>query len=222
MAGLTRIRNGGYRARKGIPKDVRTGYQKLFGPGWEAKLFLPAGMPLPEAKAKFAEWLAEIETRIESIRARQRGEGQGLTQKQARALAGEWYSWFIARYEEAPGKPERWSRAFDELIDALDDMDPEKMWAEGRGSVDLEQVLQDKAILADLRPMIADWGHTAQFLASKGVVLASEARDVFLDYVAIDYVEAVLLRRRRAKGDYSPDDLPRQFPQFSPPYSAGR
>ena len=34
----------GYRARKGIPKDARADYQRLFGPGWEAKLRLPATM----------------------------------------------------------------------------------------------------------------------------------------------------------------------------------
>jgi hypothetical protein len=62
MAGLTRTKTGGYRGRKGIPKDLRMAYQKVFGPGSEAKLFLPAKMPLPEAKAKFAEWLVEIET----------------------------------------------------------------------------------------------------------------------------------------------------------------
>ena len=78
MSALIRTKTG-YRARKGIPKDVRTEYQRLFGPEWEAKLTLPAGLPLPEAKAKFSEWLSEIETRVETIRARQRGEAQGLT-----------------------------------------------------------------------------------------------------------------------------------------------
>jgi hypothetical protein len=119
MAGLTRTKTGGYRARKGIPKDVRMAYQKVFGPGWEAKLFLPARMPLPEGKAKFAVWLAEIETRIESIRAQQRGQAQGLSQKQARALAGEWYQWFVAQYDDAPGDPEGWGRAHQELIEGM-------------------------------------------------------------------------------------------------------
>jgi hypothetical protein len=31
--------------RKGIPKDVRAEYQRLYGPGWEAKLTVPAGTP---------------------------------------------------------------------------------------------------------------------------------------------------------------------------------
>src|SRR5450759_4021058 len=142
MSALTRNKAGGYTARKSIPKDVRADYQLLFGPGWEAKVTLPADLPLPEAKAKFAEWLAEIETRIETIRARQRGEAQALTRKQARALAGEWYQQFIARHEESPGGPERWSMAFDVLVEELRDLDPEGMWAQGQ-SVDLERVLRD-------------------------------------------------------------------------------
>jgi hypothetical protein len=85
MSALTRSKAGGYRARKGIPHDVRAEYQRLFGPGWEAKLTLPASAPLAEAKARYAEWLSKIETRIRTIRARQRGEALSLTPKQARA-----------------------------------------------------------------------------------------------------------------------------------------
>jgi integrase len=216
MSALIRTKTG-YRARKGIPKDVRTEYQRLFGPEWEAKLTLPAGLPLPEAKAKFSEWLSEIETRVETIRARQRGEAQGLTHKQARALAGEWYQQFIARHEERPGDPEGWAVAFDYLIEELKDWLPE---LRERTSINLGQVLQDEDVRVGIRPFIADWAHTAQFLASKGVALTNEARDLFLDFVASDYLEAVLLLERRAKGDYSPDDRPRQFPLFSRPGTA--
>ncbi|MGA8698261.1 MAG: helicase associated domain-containing protein, partial [Xanthobacteraceae bacterium] len=37
-----------------------------------------------------------------------RGEGQSLTQRQALALAGEWYNWYVARHEENPGTLEHW------------------------------------------------------------------------------------------------------------------
>jgi hypothetical protein len=83
--------------RKAIPKDVRADYERLYGQRWEAKLTLPAGMKPQEAKVRIGEFTATVETQIAAIRAAQRGEGQSLTQRQAFALAGEWYVWFVAR-----------------------------------------------------------------------------------------------------------------------------
>jgi integrase len=92
--------------RKGIPEAVRADYQRLYGQRWEAKLTLPAGMKRQEAKVRISEWTAEVESRIAAIRAAQRGEGQSLTQRQAFAVAGEWYVWFVPRHEENPGTVE--------------------------------------------------------------------------------------------------------------------
>ncbi len=60
--------------RKGIPKDVRDDYQRLYGPRWEAKLSLPPGMRPQDAKVRTSEFIAEVESRIEAIRAGKRGE----------------------------------------------------------------------------------------------------------------------------------------------------
>ncbi len=60
-------------------------------------------------------WLEEIENRIVTIRAKQRGEGHDLTQRQAQALAGEWYRWFVTPHEENPGEPHRWARLAERL-----------------------------------------------------------------------------------------------------------
>jgi len=108
MAGLKRAKSGAYTARKAIPKDVQDEYARLYGQRHEAKLTAPASLTLAEAKARHAEWVGEIETRIETIRARKRGDRQPLTQRQAHALAGEWYREFTARHEENPGDPEDW------------------------------------------------------------------------------------------------------------------
>jgi hypothetical protein len=48
--------------------------------------FLP---PKSEAKARHAEWAAEVETRIATLRAQRNGEGQPLTLLDAIALAGQ-------------------------------------------------------------------------------------------------------------------------------------
>jgi hypothetical protein len=84
--------------RKGIPKDVRDEYQRLYGRRWEAKPFLPAGTKNP--KVPISEFTAMVETQIAAIRGTA-GRGQSLTQRQA--LAGEWYAWYVARHEENPG-----------------------------------------------------------------------------------------------------------------------
>jgi hypothetical protein len=108
MAGLKRTPSGSYAARKGIPKDVQEQYGNLYGQRHEAKLTLPASLTLAKAKARHAEWLREVQTRIATIRARQHGERQSLTQRQAVALAGEWYQWWLEGHEKNPGTPEQW------------------------------------------------------------------------------------------------------------------
>src|SRR5215510_14512330 len=111
-----RSRSGSITARKAIPRDVRAEYQRLYGPGWEAKLSVPAGTRPAEAKVRISEWTAEVETRIATIRAAWKGEGQSLSQRQAFALAGEWYVWYVGRHEENPGTPEHWRTMWDVLI----------------------------------------------------------------------------------------------------------
>ena len=93
MAALTRSKSGAYAARKGIPKDVQDEYERLYGYRWEAKLTLPAALKPAEAKAQYGEWLAEIETRIETIRSHRNGGGQALSQKQASVLRHPWEAW---------------------------------------------------------------------------------------------------------------------------------
>src|SRR5689334_4841095 len=108
MASLKRSTSGGYFARKGVPKDVRPEYQRLYGQAWEAHFTAPPGTSQAKAKAAFSEWLSEVERRIDGIRAAAQGGGLPLNSKQARALAGEWYRWFVGRYENDPGDAKRW------------------------------------------------------------------------------------------------------------------
>jgi hypothetical protein len=53
--------------RKGIPKDVRADYERLYGQRWEAKLTLPAGTKPHEAKLRISEFTATVETQIAAI-----------------------------------------------------------------------------------------------------------------------------------------------------------
>jgi hypothetical protein len=65
------------------------------------------------------QWLAEVETRIERIRLAAKGEGQPLTKLNALALAGRWYSWFVARHEGDPGPPENWEDGQEHLTERV-------------------------------------------------------------------------------------------------------
>ena len=201
----------GYQARKGIPKDVRMDYQRLYGAGWEAKFLAPPTWRQPEAKARFNEWLAEVETRIQTIRAQRTGEGQQLTTRDGRALAGEWYVWFVARHEDNPGAPKRWRTLLDVLISQLE----EYAFPEGRGHPWRDLETRDPEVLSGIRPALADEAKTAQFLASRGLVLSQPAHELFVDCVLDEFIEAVLLLERRAEGDYSADERPQQFPKFN-------
>lgn len=108
MIALNRAADGRWFARKGIPKDVREAYARLYGLKREDHLKLPASTSRPEAKARLGEWAAEVETRIATLRSTAKGEGQPLTKLNAIALAGRWYSWFVAQHENDPGKPQHW------------------------------------------------------------------------------------------------------------------
>ena len=78
-----------------------------------------------------------VESRIEAIRAAKRGEGQSLTQRQALALAGEWYVWYVARHEENPGPVEHWRSMWDALIFHMEEHAPD--WVIEEGWRDLER-----------------------------------------------------------------------------------
>jgi hypothetical protein len=79
MAALNRLKNGQFFSRKVIPQDVKDAYQRLYKVRGEAHLRLSADTPKHAAKTRHGEWLAEIETRIATLRAAARGEGQPLT-----------------------------------------------------------------------------------------------------------------------------------------------
>jgi hypothetical protein len=206
MSSLTRKKSGAYKGRIGIPKDVRDDYQALYGKRWEEKFHRPASLPLSKAKVDHSEWEAEIESRIAALRAKQRGEGHDVTQREARALAGEWYKWFVGQHEENPGEPSRWNDQFEGLWDLLIDV---------AGDDETREVdMKAAKVRADIHPMLADEAKTAQFLASKGEVLTPTAMILFLDAVLHEFLEATQLLRRRATGDYSPDQHLQTLPEY--------
>jgi integrase len=208
---LTALRAGGLAARKRIPPDVREEYTRLYpdrGAGWEERLRL-APMSATLAKAKWREWSSEIEQRIENIRAARRGEGRGLTPKEARALSGEWYAWWSAIMGAAKWPLSVWEDYQNRMLDGLHNATTAATALSGDV---LDHLARDDGMKAHCRPMIADEAKTAQFLAAKSLTLDAASRDLFLDCVAVDFFAAVALMVRRARGDFTEDDYAKQFP----------
>lgn len=78
--------------------------------------------------------------------------------------------------------------------------DPDALWRE------------DAKLRKALRPILADVGETAQFLATKRLALNNEGRDRFLDWLYEDLAEALRRLLRIADGDYSADKYAERFP----------
>jgi hypothetical protein len=206
-----RTKSGADVVRQIIPTDVREEYQRLYGKAWKERWRAKPGTPLAEQKRQCAEWLAEIARRIGAIRAAQRGEGIDLSRKDALGLAGEWYSWFVSRHEDDPGKPELWDAEQWRILDAMLLHAPEHVQKEPVNDL---AWARDRQVREGVGATLADLGHTAQFLASRGITLTNEARKRFLDCVLDNYIAALSLLESRAEGDYSPDTTPQTFPKF--------
>jgi hypothetical protein len=212
MVSLRQDSKGNYIARKRLPDDVRQEYGRLYRARFEAKFSARASLGKQIAQQKFHQWATEVEQRIEAIRKAQRGEGIELDREQAAALAGEWYLWFVAKYEKEDADPEAYEGALWDIIEAMRVFAPEEV---------REQPLKDMRWARDpevrhgVRAIVADLGHTAQFLATRGVALTNKAHVLFLDRVLDNYLPALSRLEHRAKGDYTPDELPKSFPPFA-------
>jgi hypothetical protein len=209
MVSLGQDDKGNYKAKKRLPDDIREDYGRLYGQRLVAKFHRPASTKPNVARQEFNEWLAEVESRIDSIRAQRDGSGRKLTRIEARKLAGDWYEWFIERRSETSLEDLEWRR--DEVNDAFK--------SAGVSEKDFELFDTDElwqkfpSVREAVRPVIADMAETAQFLAYKQLTLAPDARDLFLDYLYEDLAAALRLLMRRVRGDFSDNKYGERFPQ---------
>ena len=206
MASLTQDNKGNYKARKRLPDEVREEYGRLYGARYEAKFFAPKSTKHHDAKILFGEWLAEVEGRIAAIRAERDGTGRTLTRAQARKLAGDWYEWFTKRHAEASEEDigRRRDRVHKALKDAVGDHEFERLHGD---------VWEMEDVREPVRPVLADVGETAQYLALRQITLTHDARNLFLDFLYDDLAAALKQLLRLAEGDYSPDKYAERFPK---------
>jgi hypothetical protein len=163
---LDRKKSGDFTARKVIPKDVRARYEALYGRGWEERFRAPSTETPGRAKALFSAWQAEVDHRIAALRAEARGERKELTQVQAQALAGQWYTWWVGLHLENPGEPWHWHQLADFFAGAIIDATPS--WDAEEASIDQSRRAREPEVREEVHPMLAREAKTAQFLASRG------------------------------------------------------
>jgi integrase len=198
---------------------VQDAYETLYGVRWEERLSLEA-MPADRARLKHREWENEIDARIINIRAERKGEGQTLTPKNARALSGQWYCWFTERHLKRPMLATHWEEHRERINDTLRD---EVLQYAEHDDDEIDDILErSEAARADVRPIFADLGETAQFLAATRMVLDAPSRELFLDNMYHDFGEALRLLIKRAQRDWTPDTYPLQFPKFEETHDAGQ
>jgi hypothetical protein len=219
MVSLKSSKNGEWIARKGIPADVRADYKRLYGVAHEAILRVPSSTSKAQAKACLGEWQAEVETQIERIRAAAKGTGQPLTVRNAMALSGRWYEWFLARHDDDPGSVEHWADRKEHLT--------ERVWYPHAPLEHLEDPYPDRAwpwtqwpeVREAVRPEVAEMALVATFLASEGMALTTDASILFIDAVSQRLFTAYAVLEQRANGDYSRDACMRT--PWSPSLSPG-
>jgi integrase len=202
-------------ARKGLPKDIREDYARLYAVKREAQLKLPAATSRHEALVRFGEWVAEVETRIATLRAQRKGEGRPLTKLNALALAGQWYTWFLKLHEEDPGPAKRWRDMSEYLVwNVIRPEAPESYEENSKADPNWEWAKAPE-VRAAVRPQIAELARVATFLATQGIALNASAYALFVDAVSDNLQLALARLERRANGDYSHDDTPESFPQYT-------
>src|SRR5262249_31410090 len=137
--------------------------------------------------------------------------GHDLTRREARALAGEWYRWFISQHEESPGRPRNWEGALwafeGDVEEAARDLETGEI-----GELDLEDPATREYVRENVHPWFGN--QAAQFLTRRGEVLTPPAMTMFLDELINEFHTAINLLRRRAAGDYSPDEHLKTLPEY--------
>ena len=140
-----------------------------------------------------------------------------LTPRQARALAGEWYDWFLARHPISD--LQKWENLRDHVNEALREAVGDGHWEQNNPD-DLWR--EDEELRTAVRPVLADLGETSQFLGMKRMALNNGARDRFLDDLYDDLAAAFHRLIGISQGDYSLTNTESAFRNLKVPMPARR
>lgn len=199
---LKHRRSGVYYFRKVVPQDLRA----LLG---RTEVMSSLGTKDPaEAKIRHALRAAEVDREWRRLRTPSRS----LSQKEAIALIGRWYDWYLKQHEENPGDPADWYLGMDQLRDLRE-------WGLGSPDEDPEEQRPPR-ITKRVREFLTGAADVQEFLVQEGMNLAPEALEAFLDALEEQFLAAHRRLARFAAGDYSPDPAPVHFPTWHAPEEA--
>ncbi|WFU49026.1 hypothetical protein [Sinorhizobium terangae] len=205
MTTLRRANNGDWFGRKAIPADVRDAYKLAYGVSREERFRLSSTTSQGQAKAEFRDWDATVSSRIEALRASGSGSSVSLTARQISALSGEWYQWYVSQHEEEPGQAEDWDSRYEMLGQAR---------ARFLGSDAIHDDIdagESPVVRRHVRACVIELAKLPTFLADKALTLAEETYAAFVDVIEDELIASFALLRRRAGGDYTPDERLSKF-----------
>lgn len=206
MTTLNRAKNGDWFGRKAIPADVRDAYKVAYGVSREERFRRASTISQGQAKAEFRDWDATVSSRIEALRASATGSSVSLTQRQISALSGEWYQWFVSQYEENPGLPEDWDSRYDMLEEARERFQGLDFVRDN--DIDMAE---SPVVRRHVRARVIELAKLPTFLADKALSLDEETQAAIVDVIEDELIAAFALLRRRAGGDYTPDERLSKF-----------
>ena len=162
-----------------------------------------------EAAARHPEVAAKVAAEWVALR-----EGpKPLTLKEASALAGLWYRWFIPMYEDDPGTdPDGWLMWAEQLHDLGLQYRPEH----DEGGID-DLTPRSPAAQRKVTEFLMKQGRVAEFLKANDVRLTDDQMHPFLEALEVEFFAAMRLLARRAGRDYRTDKRPERHPEWKPP-----
>jgi integrase len=141
------------------------------------------------AKERFSEAVAAVQELWRVMRQETHDGPVCLSTKQIEALAGEYYRDLCERFEDEPGDPEEWAMAME-------------LAGDQRGNI----TALERTFGAHL-----DW-----LLSSKTLVIDDASRAKVLAAMNRATVQVAQYQKRRADGDFRPDEYRDRFPVFEP------
>jgi integrase len=149
-----------------------------------------------------AEW-----RRLRGMVASRPGEPEivllSLSQKEAHALAGEFYREFVAAHEEAPGAARDWVVQLMSLDACL---------PIGKRSFESTPKPWNYGMMPELTAMRQFGGQVQEFLTRRGMALDTKSFRMVCSAFALAMRDAAARLKANAEGDYSPDRAAERFP----------
>jgi integrase len=196
-------KTGVYYYRRVVPEALRALVGKR-----EVRVSLKTKDPR-EAASRHPAVAAKVTAQWDALRR----EPEPLTLKEASALAGLWYRWFTAIFEDDPGTdPDGWMEMAQDLHEAGLD------WRPGmEGEPDhVEPAPRSRGAQRQVNEYLTKHGRLAAFFRDNDIRLMDAQRPAFMQALEDEFNAAVRLLARRAGRDYRPDNRPERFPEWKP------